>query len=54
MYYSLTQQRSMLAADGLLARNLRAVQRVQIQLGLIQPGSPLPVVDDGPLRAALP
>lgn len=53
IYYDLSQQRAMLAPAGTLARNLRDVQRVQIQVGLVQPGSPLPVVSDGPLQAAL-
>lgn len=52
-YYSLSQQRAILAPGGTLARNLRDVQRVQIQVGLVQPGSPLPSVSDGPLHAAL-
>jgi NitT/TauT family transport system substrate-binding protein len=53
VYFNLPQQQAMLATGGVLERNLRAVQRVQIQLGLVQPSSPLPRVDAGPVRAAL-
>lgn len=53
VYFNLPQQRAMLAPGGTLARNLQAVQRVQVQLGLIRPGSPLPIVSDAPLKAAL-
>lgn len=53
LYRSLQDQQGMLQADGPLSRNLKAVLRVQQQLGLI-PGQPtLPTVTDGPLRAAL-
>jgi NitT/TauT family transport system substrate-binding protein len=38
---------------GVLDRNLAAVQRVQVELGLVAEGSPLPRVDDEPLRLAL-
>jgi hypothetical protein len=43
----------MLAPGGTLARNLEAVQNVQQQLRLVNPGSPLPRVSDGLLREAL-
>jgi len=49
----LVQQRVLLAPGGLIARNLRAVQAVQQQLGIVAPGSPLPVVQVGPLQEAL-
>ena len=54
VYFDLPQQRPLLAPGGPLARNLRAVQQVQIQLGLVNPGSPLPAVNDAPLNKALP
>jgi NitT/TauT family transport system substrate-binding protein len=54
VYFDLPQQRPLLAPDGPLARNLRAVQQVQIQLGLVKAGSPLPAVNDAPLNTALP
>lgn len=53
IYTDLPQQRPLLQAAGPLARNLRNVQRVQIQLGLLNPASPLPRVSDRPLLAAL-
>jgi len=53
VYFNLLQQRAMLAPGGVLSRNLRAVQQVQVQLGLVKPGSPLPSVSDAPLKAAL-
>lgn len=53
VYPSLRQQRPMLAADGLLARNLAAVLGVQQQLELIRGQAPLPKVADAPLLQAL-
>ncbi|MFM7087388.1 MAG: ABC transporter substrate-binding protein [Cyanobium sp.] len=53
VYFDLAQQRPLLAAGGPLERNLRAVQRVQRQLGLIRSGSPLPQVNAAPLEAAI-
>lgn len=52
-YLPLEQQRQMLASGGALERNLRALQRVQVQLGLLPPARPLPQVSDAPLRQAL-
>ncbi|MEB3331838.1 MAG: ABC transporter substrate-binding protein [Synechococcaceae cyanobacterium] len=52
-YFPLAQQRSLLRAGGPFERNLRNVQRVQILLRLVKPGSPLPPVSDASLRAAL-
>ncbi len=53
VYFSLRDQLPMLAPGGLMERNLIAVQRVQQQLRILNPGSPLPKVSDGPLREAL-
>lgn len=53
VYLSLPQQRSMLAPDGLLSRNLAAVRAVQKQLGLIRGQATLPRVANGPLEQAL-
>jgi hypothetical protein len=53
VYLPLEQQRQMLASGGALERNLRALQRVQVQLGLLPPARPLPQVSDAPLRQAL-
>ncbi len=53
VYFSLREQLPMLAPGGTLARNLEAVQNVQQQLRLVNPGSPLPRVSDGLLREAL-
>ncbi|MFM7087022.1 MAG: ABC transporter substrate-binding protein [Cyanobium sp.] len=53
LYRSLPQQQPMLQPQGPLSRNLEAVSRVQQQLGLIRPGSPLPVVAAEPLEQAL-
>ena len=52
-YFTLSQQRSLLNPGGAVARNLRGVQRVQILLGLVKSGSPLPQVSDASVRAAL-
>lgn len=52
-YFSLVEQRSMLAPAGPLARNLQAVRRVQQQLRLVSPSSPLPRVTNEPITAAL-
>ena len=43
----------LLEPGGVLAQNLKAVQQVQVELGLMKPGAPLPRVDDAPLRQAL-
>ena len=43
----------LLEPGGVLAQNLKAVQQVQVELGLVKPGAPLPRVDDAPLRQAL-
>ena len=47
------QQVPLLEPGGVLAQNLKAVQQVQVELGLMKPGAPLPRVDDAPLRQAL-
>ena len=52
-YYPLLEQRWMLAPAGSLARNLQAVRRVQQQLRLVSPASPLPRVTNEPITAAL-
>lgn len=41
-YFPLSEQRSMLGPQGVIAANLRAVQRVQRELGLSQSDAPLP------------
>ncbi len=53
VYTSLAGQKPMLAAGGLLERNLAAVMAVQRQLGLIRGTVPLPQVSSEPLRRAL-
>lgn len=53
LYPSLAAQQLLLSPGGVLDRNLAAVQRVQVELGLVAEGSPLPRVDDEPLRLAL-
>ena len=53
LYPSLREQVPLLEPGGVLADNLAAVQRVQVQLGLVKAGAPLPRVDDEPLRQAL-
>ncbi|MFM7312390.1 MAG: hypothetical protein ACKO0M_04355 [Cyanobium sp.] len=53
VYYDLRRQQKLLAPDGALVRNLRDVQAVQVQLGMVQAGSPRPVVRDAALREAL-
>ena len=53
VYLSLKQQLPMLAAGGPLQRNLAAVQAVQIKLGTLKAGAPLPVVSDQALKRAL-
>jgi hypothetical protein len=53
LYLSLREQVPLLEPGGVLADNLAAVQRVQVQLGMVKPGAPLPRVDDEPLRQAL-
>ena len=53
VYLSLQQQLPMLAAGGPLQRNLAAVQAVQIKLGTMKAGAPLPVVSDQALKRAL-
>ena len=53
VYTSLSDQKPMLAAGGLLERNLAAVMAVQRQLGLIRGPVPLPRVSDAPLKRAL-
>lgn len=53
LYFSLQEQEVMLAPDGLLARNLAAVQRVQRNLRLINSDSPLPQVTPTVVQEAL-
>lgn len=53
VYYSLLEQVPLLEPGGVLAQNLKAVQQVQVELGLVKPGALLPRVDDAPLRQAL-
>ena len=53
LYPSLREQGPLLEPGGVLAENLAAVQQVQVQLGLVKAGAPLPRVDDEPLRQAL-
>lgn len=45
VYQEPPQQRDMLAASGALARSPGAVQGVQIQMGLMEAGSPLPDIN---------
>lgn len=52
-FFPLRQQVAMLAAQGAIAANLRAVQKVQQRLGLSLPSAPLPPSDAGPVREAL-
>lgn len=52
-YFELPEQQRLLAPGGPVQRNLEAVSRVQEQLDLVQPGSPLPAVSDAPVQAAL-
>lgn len=54
VYFSLDQQRSMLRPEGLIARNLRAVQQVQVELNLAPLGAPLPEVTPDLVTEALP
>lgn len=53
VYPRLKEQVPLLQSQGVLERNLVAVQQVQQALGLVKPGAPLPRVDDGPLLEAL-
>ena len=53
VYLPLKQQLPMLVAGGPLQRNLAAVQAVQIKLGSLKAGAPLPVVSDQALKRAL-
>lgn len=53
VYFPLKVQDTMLAADGLLQRNLEDVRRVQEQLNLVKPGSALPQVSNALVQAAL-
>ena len=53
LYPDLLEQVQLLKPGGTLEQNLVAVQRVQVALGLVEPGAPLPRVDDQPLRQAL-
>lgn len=53
LYFDLPVQQRLLAPGGPVQRNLEAVRRVQEQLDLVQRGSPLPAVSDGPVQAAL-
>ena len=53
LYPDLVEQVGLLKPNGVLERNLAAVQRVQQELGLVKPGALLPRVDDQPLRQAL-
>ncbi|MBD2422770.1 hypothetical protein [Cyanobium sp. FACHB-13342] len=52
-YPSLREQGPLLEPGGVLADNLAAVKRVQVHLGMVKPGAPIPRVDDEPLRLAL-
>ncbi len=53
VYPKLVEQVPLLQPQGVLERNLAAVQQVQQALGLVKPGAPLPRVDDRPLLEAL-
>lgn len=53
LYPNLRAQQALLAPGGVLDQNLAAVQRVQVALGLVREGAPLPRVDDEPLRQAV-
>lgn len=53
IYFTLEQQRAMLRSGGLIATNLKAVQRVQQQLGLTRADAPLPAVEGRFVEAAL-
>ena len=53
VYLPLEQQRQLLAPGGALERNLGALQRLQVQLGLMPQARPLLQVSDAPLRQAL-
>ncbi|MEN9861636.1 MAG: hypothetical protein RLZZ515_2118 [Cyanobacteriota bacterium] len=44
VYFDLKQQADLLAANGIVSRNLAAVRRVQQRLQLLPPDSPLPAV----------
>jgi NitT/TauT family transport system substrate-binding protein len=54
VYFPLARQEAMLAPDGPLVRNLKAVQAVQRQLGVIRSDAALPRVSLEPLRLARP
>ena len=54
LYFPLAQQKSLLAPQGPVHRNLEAVQAVQRHLGLIRGTAALPQVSLDPLRQALP
>jgi hypothetical protein len=51
-FRTLAQQRPLFRSGGPLERNLLAVQKVQIDLGLLEQ-APLPRVDGAPLQRAL-
>ena len=53
LYPSLREQVRLLEPGGVLAENLAAVHEVQVQMGLVKAGAPLPRVEDEPLRQAL-
>lgn len=45
VYFSLVEQRALLAPGGLMERNLKAVRQVQQRLKLVPPDAPLPQVN---------
>ena len=53
VYFSLSQQRAMLRPDGILQRNLVAVQKAQLAMGLIPGGGVLPQVNASVVEQAL-
>ncbi|MCP9805983.1 ABC transporter substrate-binding protein [Cyanobium sp. T1B-Tous] len=53
VYFSLAEQRALLAPGGLMERNLKAVQQVQQRLKLVRPDAPLPQVNAALVQEAL-
>lgn len=53
VYTPLADQLSLLAPDGAMQNNLKSLQQVESQLGLLPPVRPLPQVSAAPLRQAL-
>lgn len=53
LYQPLVKQVALLAPGGPLENNLRRLQRVQAQLGLVPWNRPLPQISDSPLRQSL-